>query len=434
MSTTQVEPLRCVESTMKFATTPEPRHYALAVAIPQTEPARRVMPSFLQAKPRPLSAVAAYLAGSALPPAVVCEVGWVNGLGAIRSLGRAGVPVVALDHRPWALGFRSRYALPVVAPDPLPDEDGFISFLQELAEVVERPMPIFPTHDEHLNSLARRRDELGDSFLCPFPSWEVLEPLQSKRHQIATAERLGMATPQTAHPRSAEEARSAAAEIGYPVFVKPSENIVFKRIHKRQAFVCNDADELEHAYSTTADYEPMVQEFIPGGDVGLWTLGAYIASDGSPLAVFSGRKLRQTAENMGSARVGEALWDDEVVESGLRLLKELAFYGIAQVEWKRDPRDSRLKLIEVNPRLWQWHGLTGACGADVAQIAYWDLIGVSVPFARTDSSGKRWAIGLMSDHGVELQRPPYVDGVFALDDPQPGLVNAARFLVNPFRS
>ena len=258
---------------MKFATTPEPRHYALAVVIPQTEPARRVMPRFLQAKPRPLSAVAAHLAGSALPPAVVCEVGWVNGLGAIRSLGRAGVPVVALDHRPWALGFRSRYALPVVAPDPLPDENGFISFLQELAEVVERPMPIFPTHDEHLNSLARRRDELGDSFLCPFPGWEVLEPLQSKRHQIATAERLGMGTPQTAHPRSAEEARSAAAEIGYPVFVKPSENIVFKRIHKRQAFVCNDADELEHAYSTTADYEPMVQEFIPGGDVGLWTLG-----------------------------------------------------------------------------------------------------------------------------------------------------------------
>jgi D-aspartate ligase len=404
------------------------------MAIPQTETGRRVMPRFLQARPRPLSAVAEYVAGSALPPAVVCEVGWVNGLGAIRSLGRAGAPVIALDHRPWALGFRSRYALPVVAPDPLPDEDGFISFLQELAEVVDRPLPIFPTHDEHLNSLARRRDELGDSFLCPFPSWEVLEPLQSKRHQIDTATALGMGAPATAHPQAAEEARSVATEIGFPVFVKPSENIVFKRIHKRQAFVCNDADELEHAYSTTADYEPMVQEFIPGGDVGLWTLGTYIASDGSPLAVFSGRKLRQTAENMGSARVGEALWDDEVVESGLRLLKELAFHGIAQVEWKRDPRDGRLKLIEVNPRLWQWHGLTGACGADVTQIAYWDLIGVSVPFARTDSSGKRWAIGLMSDHGVELQRPPYVDGVFALDDPQPGLVNAARFLVNPLRS
>ena len=438
MSTTQVEPLRCVERTMNFVTTAEPRQrsaeYALGVVAPPTQASRRVLPKFLQAKPRPLSAVADYVAGSALPPAVVCEVGWVNGLGAIRSLGRAGARVIALDHRPWALGFRSRYALPVVAPDPLPDEDGFISLVQELAEVLDRPTPIFPTHDEHLNSLARRRGELGDRFLYPFPSWDVLEPLQSKRHQIDTASALGMGAPATAHPRSAEEARSIAAEIGFPVFVKPSENIVFKRIHKRQAFVCRDAGELEHAYRTTADYEPMVQEFIPGGDEWLWSLGTYIAADGNPLAVFSGRKLRQTAENMGSARVGEALWDDEVVDSVLRLLRELGFHGIAQVEWKRDPRDGELKLIEVNPRLWQWHGLTGACGADVAQTAYWDQIGVEVPYARTDSSSKRWAIALMSEHGVSVQRPPYVDGVFALDDPKPGLVNAGRFFFNPLRS
>jgi predicted ATP-grasp superfamily ATP-dependent carboligase len=398
------------------------------VATPSTT-ARRVAPRFLQAKPRALSAVADHVAGSVLPPAVVCEVGWVNGLGAIRSLGRAGIRTIALDHRPWALGFRSRYALPVVAPDPLPDQDGFIRLLLALADVLGRPAPIFPTHDEHLNALARRRDDLGERFLYPFPSWEVLEPVQSKRHQLATAAGLGMGVPATAHPRSLDEARSAADEIGLPVFVKPSENIVFKRLHRRQAFICRTRAELEHAYRLTADYEPMVQEFIPGGDEWLWSLGTYIRPDGEPLALFSGRKLRQTAENMGSARVGEALWDDEVVDSGLRLLRELGFHGIAQVEWKRDPRDGRLKLIEVNPRLWQWHSLTGACGADVTQIAYWDLIGAPVARARTDSSGKRWAIGLMSEQGFALQRPPYVDGVFALDDPKPALVNVVRYVV-----
>jgi D-aspartate ligase len=403
------------------------------VEAPPTRAARRLAPKFLQAKPRSLSAVADYVGASALPPAVVCEVGWVNGLGAIRALGRAGIRTIALDHRPWALGFRSRYTLPLVAPDPLPDQDGFISFLLELAEELGRPAPIFPTHDEHLNALAQRRNELGESYLCPFPDWNVLEPLQSKRHQLAVASRLGMATPATVHPRSLDEALAATAEIGYPVFVKPSENIVFKRTHKRQAFVCRSRPELEHAYALTADYEPMVQEFIPGGDEWLWSLGTYISAAGEPLAVFSGRKLRQTAENMGSARVGEAVWDDEVVDSGLTLLRELGFHGIAQVEWKRDPRDGRLKLIEVNPRLWQWHGLTGACGADVTMTAYRDLIGESVPPARTDSSGKRWAISLMSGGGFAFQRPPYVDGVFAPDDPAPAFVNAGRFLVNPFR-
>jgi predicted ATP-grasp superfamily ATP-dependent carboligase len=402
----------------------------LNVATSPPVAARRVAPQFLQAKPKTLREVAEQVAGSALPPAVVCEVGWVNGLGAVRALGRAGVPAIALDHRPWALGFRSRYALPLLAPDPLPDEDGFVELLLELADVLGRPAPIFPTHDEHLNSLARRADELGDRFLSPFPSWDVLEPLQSKRHQIDTAEKLGLGAPATEHPQSGDEARVAARAIGFPVFVKPSDNIVFKRLHKRQAFVCETQGELDRAYELTAEYEPMVQEFIPGGDEFLWTLGAYVAADGRPLATFSGRKLRQTAENMGSCRVGETVWDDEVVEAGLAMLRELGFHGIAQVEWKRDPRDGALKLIEVNPRLWQWHGLTGECGAGVIEIAYWDLIGAELAPARTDDSRKRWAISLMSDHGTAFQRPPYVDGVFAVDDPKPGLVNAGRFALS----
>jgi hypothetical protein len=45
------------------------------------------------------------------PPAVVVGVGWVASLAAIRSLGRAGVQVIAVDDRACALGFRSRYAV-----------------------------------------------------------------------------------------------------------------------------------------------------------------------------------------------------------------------------------------------------------------------------------------------------------------------------------
>ena len=86
---------------------------------PESPPGRRVAPRFLQAKPRSLDDVAEYVGESPLPPAVVCEVGWVNGLGAIRSLGRAGIRTIALDHRPWALGFRSRYALPLAGVLPV---------------------------------------------------------------------------------------------------------------------------------------------------------------------------------------------------------------------------------------------------------------------------------------------------------------------------
>ena len=88
--------------------------------------------------------------------AVVVDVGWVNGLAAIRSLGRAGIPVFAVDHRSSPLGFRSRYAQPVTVPDPLTDEDGFVDAVARIGG----PAVVFPTHDPPLNALARQADRL----------------------------------------------------------------------------------------------------------------------------------------------------------------------------------------------------------------------------------------------------------------------------------
>ncbi|MFL5914289.1 MAG: hypothetical protein ACJ752_01435 [Gaiellaceae bacterium] len=359
--------------------------------------------------------------------AVVVEVAWVNGLAAIRSLGRRGLRVLALDHRPHALGFRSRYAEPRLAPDPLDDEDGFIEALRSIAEETDDVLPVFPTHDEHVNAIARHADALAERYRFPFPSWEVLERIQSKRHQLETAESVGVPVPRTRYPHSVDEALAAGEELGFPLIVKPSANVGFRRSHGRQLFRCENANELGRAYEAAAPYEPMVQELIPGTAEEMYTLGSYLDRDGRALGLFSGRKLSQTRGYMGSARVGEAVWVEEVVEQGLALLRTLGFHGISQVEVMRDPRDGRYKLLEVNPRLWQWHSLAAACGVDLPYIAYRDLVGDPLPPARMHGDGKRWAITLMAGKPLALERPPYVDAVFSRDDPKPALVQLGRF-------
>jgi predicted ATP-grasp superfamily ATP-dependent carboligase len=358
---------------------------------------------------------------------VVAEVAWVNGLAAIRSLGRHGLRVLAVDHRPYALGFRSRYAEPRLAPDPIDDEDGFVAALRSIAEETDAVLPVFPTHDEHVNAIARHADVLAERYRFPFPSWEVLERIQSKRHQLETAEAAGLPVPRTFHPTSRDEALAAGEELGFPLVVKPSANVGFRRSHRRQLFRCETAAELERAYEAAAPYEPMVQELIPGGDEELYTLGSYVSPDGEALGLFSGHKLRQTRGFMGSARIGEAVWVEEVVEEGLAFLRALGYHGISQVETKRDPRDGHYKLMEINPRLWQWHSLAAACGVDLPYIAYRDLVGDPLPPARMHGDGKRWAITLMAGSSLALERPPYVDAVFARDDPKPALVQIGRF-------
>jgi predicted ATP-grasp superfamily ATP-dependent carboligase len=338
--------------------------------------------------------------------AAVVDVGWVNGLAAIRSLGRAGVRVLAVDHRPSALGFRSKYGERMLSPDPFTDEHRFVNFVRALGEVV-----VFPTHDDSLNAIARYADDLG--VLTPFPDWSVLERVQSKRAQLDGAAAAGLDIP-TPDPGT------------FPVVVKPDRSVEFKRRYRRQAFRCETQAELDDALAKTEEFGPIVQELVPGGDDTLYTVGSYLDADGRALGIFCGRKLRQTPPGIGTCRVGEALWVPEAVDAALTLLRAVGYRGVSQVEFKRDPRDGRFKLMEINARLWQWHGLATACGVDLPLIAYRDLTGVAQPDVRMNGHGKRWAITLMPGESPAPQRPPYVDAVFALDDPKPGLVHLAR--------
>ena len=354
------------------------------------------------------------------PPAIVVDVGFVNGLSAIRSLGRAGVRVFAVDHRSSALGFRSRFATNVVAPSPLADEDGFVAALRELG-----PGVVFATHDEGLEAIARHRDEL--ELACPFP--RDLARIQRKRVQLEAARD----TPETRFPASAAEAVAAAEELDYPVLLKPSEPVGFRQRYGRQAVVCRSPREVEEAFAQTEPWEPMVQELIPGGDDELYSLGAYLSESLEPLGLFCGRKLVQTPPGIGTARLAEAVWVQEVVDSGLELMRRLGCNGLAQVEFKRDPRDGRFKLMEINPRLWQWHSLARACGVDLPLIAYRDLTGGRVEPVRMDGRPRTWALALMPGERPRLPRPPFVEPTFAWDDPKPGLVHGARVLLRAVR-
>jgi predicted ATP-grasp superfamily ATP-dependent carboligase len=125
----------------------------------------------------------------------------------------------------------------------------------------------------------------------------------------------------------------------------------------------------------------------------------------------------------------------EVADEGVRLLQEMDFHGVSHVEFKRDPRDGRFKLMEINARLYGTHSLAAACGVNLSAAAYYDAIGR--PFhAPLQREGVRW-LAMNRDlvasprqilHGdlsigewVATLRGVRVDGALSLDDPLPGV-------------
>src|SRR5436853_584398 len=82
--------------------------------------------------------------------------------------------------------------------------------------------------------------------------------------------------------------RAAGDELGFPLLVKPSDPVGFKRRFRRQAFRCDDPGGLEEAYARAEEFAPMVQELVPGGDGTLYSFGSYLAADGRVLGAFCG--------------------------------------------------------------------------------------------------------------------------------------------------
>ncbi len=375
--------------------------------------------------------------------AIVMQVSWANGLDIIRDLSADGIPLLALDANPRALGLRSRLAAGSVCPDPRDDEDAFVAYLESLGPRFSRRPVLFPTHDQYIWPVSKNAASLEKWFLIPFSRWETMRRLHDKRAQMEAAWRVGVDTPKTVFVDSDDDLERGAEEIGFPAIFKPVESLAFKTRFRRHVLEIGSKEELLRTYDAVRDCGTlMLQDIVPGGDEELYTLGSYLDAQSRPLAVFTGHKLRQHPPRFGHVSMAVSRWVPELAEAGLRLLHELGYHGVSQVEFKRDPRDGKYRLMEVNARHWMWHSLATASGVNLSLAAYRDAVGDPY-MAPRQTDGKKWVVALTDARdafsgwrkGEQKLRPwlrsyrgVRVDGIYSLRDPLPGVLITGRQL------
>ena len=132
----------------------------------------------------------------------------------------------------------------------------------------------------------------------------------------------------------------------------------------------SSATELEAAFERIipTGLAVIVTEIIagPGGErLEYCSYYSYLDADGEPLFHFTKRKPREYPLVFGGGTYHVSGWDPEVAEAGLRFFQGVGLRGIGNVEFKRDGRDGRLKLIECNPRVTAADRLVQRAGLDL---------------------------------------------------------------------
>ncbi|MHA2069375.1 MAG: carboxylate--amine ligase, partial [Candidatus Thorarchaeota archaeon] len=301
---------------------------------------------------------------------------YVNGLGIIRSLGRRGIPVIAVDYHRNALGFSSKYACEsIIAPDPRVDEHKFLAFILENSDRWAGSV-LIPTHDEELAIFSYHKEELAKHYILPVADWEAIKNIVDKKGTYEIAAGLDIPIPKTIYLDSVGSLDSLKNDVDYPCLLKPRRGHEFNHKFGFKAFVIEDYEQLKMriAQMRQVGCEMMIQEFISGKDDEIYVYIAYYNSESKPLAEFTQRKLRQNPPTLGVGRVAKSTHTEEIVAPSRQILGELSYYGLCAIEYKKDAKDSKFKLLDINGRSHMQIGLPTKCGLDFPWVMYNDLI------------------------------------------------------------
>lgn len=330
------------------------------------------------------------------PPAVVLNT-YHTGLGVARCLGPLGVRVVGMTKHAGFPGNRSRWLEFRPSADSLEEPQQLLKQLVEFADECGTRPVLFPTRDHDIAFINQHRTELERAYLIPFAEPEVIDRAMNKDRLVEIAQSVGIRSPRAVVLEQAAEAERVRG-LRFPCICKPvyarhwRKPGIWEAVGRQKAVKVETFDEFRALYDRVGPLEPqmLVQEWVPGGEEQLQIFGSYCARGGGVRAFFTARKRLQYPALLGTGIVVEALPVDGIEAPSRALLDAIGFHGISEIEYKRDPRDGTLYLIEINPRHWDQHQIGATVGVNLSAAAYADAIGRPIPEMRQREKPAVW--------------------------------------------
>jgi D-aspartate ligase len=324
-------------------------------------------------------------------------------LSPIQELGSRGIECIVMNHH-RAIPTYSRYGTFVKCPNPSFEEDNAIGFVYDYCRKDGGRPILMPVTDQWTMALSRHADRLREVAEPCVANRAAVELMLNKELFCRWGREKGIRTPRVWELYEVWQLPDDA----FPVLVKPrmhrwSSNSDPHNIHQkmvdRRLIQIKDRGELKRFVDREEYLEYLFfQEYVQGGSEQIYTLWLYADRSSAIIASVAGHKVRGCLTNHGDCNLGERIETppDLLVEAA-HLVAELHYTGVLELEYKQDLSTGEIKLIEVNPRLSGWVGMSPACGINLPFIAYQDMAGTLDTSSIVPFSGKVRYARVISD-------------------------------------
>jgi predicted ATP-grasp superfamily ATP-dependent carboligase len=264
---------------------------------------------------------------------------------------------------------------------PVRRADEFLAWLRDFG-AREPGHVLYPTSDDIAWLIAANRDDLARLYRLYSPPVEAIERLLDKATLHGLCDTVGIATPPSWFPASAEQLSSLAGRVTYPLLLKQRTQILSSTHTK--GFTVASPEELisrfpefllanRHGDAISSRRPeaclPMLQAFFPEVADGTLLMAGFVDRSGSLVAARASWKILQRPRRLGIALcLEEAPLDLGLAEKVAALCRLAGYHGVFHVEFIR--AGGNLLLIDFNPRYYHHMAFEVARGMPIPHLAY----------------------------------------------------------------
>ncbi len=313
------------------------------------------------------------------PKAVICNCNNIMSLPIIRSLGIKGIDITAcfgLSNKltPYhSIVKGSKYIKEKIYFEEDNYSANLITSLISYSKTQKEKPVLFLASDQDLISCSENRISIQDYFHFTLPPHELIDKLLNKEKFIDLAISNDLTIPKSKKIISGKEIILASKEFRFPFIIKPSwrNNEWLNKFKEQKLFYINNATDLWATSDLIKNIKTnfFMQEIITGGETNILCSFAILDNNSDPIELGFCRKLRQYPKDFGNTSLAEPIYDKELEKLSIEIFKKLKLAGYASIEFKRDPINNNLKIIEITPNRFN------------RQFAVTNIIGLNLPYA-----------------------------------------------------